>query len=90
MYCRDEQVQYCGADPNCYISYDWNDKLKYAFIYHFFGLLWTNQFIVGFACVTIAGAIASYYWCVPVAGAVLKTVSSGFACRWQWGCCACL
>lgn len=33
----------CGRDPDCYLSYDWNNNLKYAFIYHFFGLLWTNQ-----------------------------------------------
>ena len=37
-------------------------SLKYAFIYHFFGLLWTNQFIVAFGCVVIAGAIGQYYW----------------------------
>uniref|UniRef100_A0A7S0RW54 Choline transporter-like protein n=1 Tax=Chlamydomonas leiostraca TaxID=1034604 RepID=A0A7S0RW54_9CHLO len=59
---KDEQASLCGSDHNCYLTYDWNDRLKYAFIYHFFGLLWTNQFIVGFGCVTIAGAIASYYW----------------------------
>jgi choline transporter-like protein 2/4/5 len=34
----------------------------YAFIYHLFGLLWTNQFIVGFASVVVAGAIAQFYW----------------------------
>lgn len=26
----------------------WDKKLEYLFTYHFFGLLWTNQFIVGF------------------------------------------
>jgi choline transporter-like protein 2/4/5 len=52
----------CGEDPNCYLSYKWNRNLQYAFIYHFFGLLWINQFIVGLACVTIAGAIGSFYW----------------------------
>ncbi|MEW5314523.1 MAG: hypothetical protein WDW38_006015 [Sanguina aurantia] len=41
----DQRRSACGADPNCYISYDWNTNLKYAFIYHFFGLLWTSQFI---------------------------------------------
>ena len=45
----------CGNDPNCNLSYKWNDALRYAFIYHFFGLLWTNQVIIGIACVTIAG-----------------------------------
>jgi len=27
---------------------EWDKKLEYLFIYHLFGLLWTNQFIVGF------------------------------------------
>lgn len=52
----------CGQDPNCYVTYSWDNKIRYAFIYHFFGLLWTNQFIVGISCVTIAGAIGSFYW----------------------------
>ncbi|GIL73734.1 hypothetical protein Vretifemale_3863 [Volvox reticuliferus] len=58
----DQRAFLCGRDPNCYLSYDWNNRLKYAFIYHFFGLLWTNQVIVGFTCVTIAGSIGQYYW----------------------------
>ncbi|GAX82666.1 hypothetical protein CEUSTIGMA_g10092.t1 [Chlamydomonas eustigma] len=52
----------CSLDANCYLSYTWDNNLRYAFIYHFFGLLWTNQFIVGLSCVTISGAIGSYYW----------------------------
>lgn len=52
----------CGNDANCYLSYSWNNQIRYAFIYHFFGLLWTNQFIVGISCVTIAGAIGQFYW----------------------------
>ncbi|KXZ44390.1 hypothetical protein GPECTOR_68g361 [Gonium pectorale] len=58
----DERAFLCGQDPNCYLTYDWNNQLKYAFVYHFFGLLWTNQVIVGFSCVTIAGAIGHFYW----------------------------
>mmetsp|Transcript_16614 Transcript_16614/g.35931 ORF Transcript_16614/g.35931 Transcript_16614/m.35931 type:complete len:775 (-) Transcript_16614:968-3292(-) len=58
----DELQAACGADPNCFVSYKWNSKLRWAFLYHFFGLLWTNQVIVGFSCVTIAGAVGSYYW----------------------------
>ncbi len=58
----DQRAFLCGADPNCYLSYKWNNNMKYAFIYHFFGLLWTNQVIIGFTYVTIAGAIAQYYW----------------------------
>ena len=32
--------------------------------FHFFGLLWTKEFIYGFGVVTIAGSVADYYWCV--------------------------
>jgi hypothetical protein len=52
----------CAGSPDCYISYDWDARLKYAFIYHLFGLLWANQFIVGFSSVVVAGAVGSYYW----------------------------
>ena len=38
----------CANNPNCYYAIDWDKKLEYLFIYHFFGLLWTNQFIIGF------------------------------------------
>ena len=44
------------------MSYDWDSRLKYAFCYHLFGLLWANQFIVGFSSVVVAGAVGSYYW----------------------------
>jgi hypothetical protein len=52
----------CSSSSDCYISYDWNSRLKYAFIFHFFGLLWTNQFIVGLSSVVVAGAVANFYW----------------------------
>lgn len=57
-----EVLDACAASSDCYISYDWNNRLKYAFIFHFFGLLWTNQFIVGLSSVVVAGAVANYYW----------------------------
>ena len=38
----------CAADPRCYYAVTWNRMLQYMFIYHFFGLLWGHQFIVGF------------------------------------------
>ncbi len=38
----------CANNPTCYYTMVWDKKLEYLFIYHFFGLLWTNQFIVGF------------------------------------------
>lgn len=60
FYHRDSLQLLCGQDPNCYLSYQWNRNMQYAFIYHFFGLLWTNQFIVGLSCVTIAGEEESH------------------------------
>lgn len=30
--------------------------------YHFFGLLWTNQFLQGIVMVTVAGAVSEYYF----------------------------
>jgi len=61
-YTDEQKLAFCASSANCRVTYEWNDALKYAFIYHFFGLLWTNQFIVGFGCVVIAGAIAQFYW----------------------------
>jgi choline transporter-like protein 2/4/5 len=51
-------------------------------LYHLFGLLWTNQFIVGFGLMVVAGAIANFYWtagdtnlmpAAPVMGSVRRT-----------------
>ena len=53
----------CAANPSCYYGVEWNDTLKYMFLYHLFGLLWTNQFIIGLGYVAIAGAVANFYWC---------------------------
>lgn len=36
--------------------------VQYYLAYHIFGLLWTNQFIVGFGYVVIAHCIGEYYW----------------------------
>lgn len=52
----------CAANPDCYYTVEWNDSLKYMFLYHVFGLLWTNQFIIGMGYVIIAGAVANFYW----------------------------
>jgi hypothetical protein len=42
----------------------WNDPQinNYVLAYHIFGFLWTQFFISGINQVTIAGAIASWYW----------------------------
>jgi len=57
-----DALDQCAASPDCYISYNWNTNLWYAFLYHIFGLLWTNQFIVAFSSTVVAGAVGSYYW----------------------------
>lgn len=36
--------------------------MNYVLIYHFFGLLWTTQFIQGFAVMSIAGAVCAWYF----------------------------
>ena len=36
--------------------------LQGYFVYHLFGLLWTNQVIVGFGYLVIAHCIGQYYW----------------------------
>lgn len=53
----------CAEDPNCYYEYEWKDNQLYMIIYHFFGLLWTTNFILGVSNVIIAGSVGSYYWC---------------------------
>eukprot|EP00899_Mesostigma_viride_P018836 jgi/Mesvir1/26954/Mv20673-RA.2 len=51
-------------DPAVDVEYDlvWTDKLRWMAVYHLFGLLWTNQFIVGLTQTILAGAIAAFYW----------------------------
>ncbi|KAI8472764.1 MAG: plasma-membrane choline transporter-domain-containing protein [Monoraphidium minutum] len=79
----DDLLDACASSLDCYVSYDWNDRLMYAFIFHLFGLLWANQFIVGFSSVVVAGAVGSYYWsrgdarkmpAFPVVRAMRRTV----------------
>lgn len=40
---REELSDLCGPDPDCYLAYKWNTPLKYCFILHAFGLLWSQQ-----------------------------------------------
>mmetsp|Transcript_19037 Transcript_19037/g.31987 ORF Transcript_19037/g.31987 Transcript_19037/m.31987 type:complete len:792 (+) Transcript_19037:213-2588(+) len=60
----------------------WDETLRYMMLYHLFGLLWTNQFIVGFGLMVVAGAIANFYWtagdtnlmpAAPVMGSMRRT-----------------
>lgn len=36
--------------------------MNYLLIYHFFGLLWTTQFIMGIAIMTLAGTVCGWYF----------------------------
>ena len=38
----------CAQRPDCIFRSDFSRQLQGAFVYHFFGLLWTNQCITGF------------------------------------------
>jgi len=78
----------CAESPDCYFEYQWNNELRYMMLYHIFGLLWTNQFILGFGYTVVAGAIANFYWArgdsrnmpvFPVLGALKRT------CRYHLG-----
>ena len=59
-------------------EYETVDTLKYLLLYHFFGLLWTNQFILCIGTMTIGGAVGGYYFSLdgressPVYGERLK------------------
>lgn len=61
-FTTDISREACAIDPNCYYGVEWNNSLKYMFLYHLFGLLWTNQFIIGLGYVAIAGAVGNFYW----------------------------
>lgn len=52
----------CAMDSTCYYGIQWDSTLKYMFLYHLFGILWANQFIVGFGYVVVAGSVANFYW----------------------------
>ena len=34
----------CSERPDCYFGASFSKPLQYMFIYHFYGLLWANQF----------------------------------------------
>jgi len=51
-----------AADLPCGYEVVLDANLQYMLAYHFFGLLWTIQFITAFGQCVIAGAIATYYW----------------------------
>jgi len=43
-----------------------NKALRYMFIYHFFGFLWTANWFAGLSFVTIASAVGGWYFARPV------------------------
>mmetsp|Transcript_24592 Transcript_24592/g.41222 ORF Transcript_24592/g.41222 Transcript_24592/m.41222 type:complete len:346 (-) Transcript_24592:796-1833(-) len=61
-------------------SYDM--RLQGFIVYHLFGLLWTNQFILAIGMCTISGAVATFYFTrdkkemssFPVVGAFMRTL----------------
>ena len=72
----------CANNPTCYYTTVWNKKLEYLFIYHFFGLLWTNQFIVAFGyslvtCCSLSGHTVqiTYVVCIALPRACLAVSS---------------
>ena len=59
--------------------------LEYLIIYHIFGLLWTGSFIIGCASMSVAGAVAAWYFSrVPAHSATGVTRRS---CNPLAGCC---
>jgi len=68
----------CAADERCQCDYGIHfDKGLGAMLgFHFFGLLWTSQFIIAITLTTLAGAVAPFYWTRGVAGEVKAPVSS--------------
>ncbi|KAK9846864.1 hypothetical protein WJX84_008702 [Apatococcus fuscideae] len=78
----------CAQDPDCSYELVWNHGLEWMFLYHFIGLLWTSQFIIGIGYVSMAGAVAKYYWAAGNRTALPAcTVFSSFgvACRYHLG-----
>lgn len=59
-----------------------DEELQWAAVYHFFGLLWTLEFILAAGQVVLAGAIATYYFTrdkrnlpsSPILGSFLRTI----------------
>ena len=68
----------CAIDEQCQCDYGIHfDKGLGAMLgFHFFGLLWTSQFIIAFTLTVLAGAFAPFYWTRGVGGEVRAPVSS--------------
>merc|ERR1719498_199304 len=56
------QLALTGNATDAPVSADDNKTLRYMMMYHLFGLLWTNQIILGIGMTTVAGAVSHWYW----------------------------
>jgi hypothetical protein len=65
--CAGFQGAPASANSTFY-AIDGDRVMNYFLIYHFFGLLWTNQFIQGFGVCVIAGATCGWYFSTNDAG----------------------
>ena len=88
VQCADLAFRATAADECFGYSTSWDERLRYGFLYHLFGLLWTAQFIIGVALTSIAGAVASFYWSRGDSAAMPSSpVLSSFrrTCRYHLG-----
>lgn len=68
-------------------EYSDNNLMNYMLFYHLFGLLWTNQFLQAVGYMTIAGAVAEYYWTLDKTGIRRLPIARSFyrVCRYHLG-----
>ena len=72
------EFQALPADQKTYHGYNWRDDFQYLFIYHFFHLLWTLQFIVYASYMTMSSALANWFFSLYKDGSsTAKQVGSG-------------
>ena len=69
---------------------DGNLVQKGMLAYHLFGFLWTNQFLMAVAMMTISGAVCSWYWVLDKSYTPKLAISEALwrTCRYHIGSCA--
>merc|ERR1711981_1209379 len=71
MSCGDQSIGSCthpfvsSQGHGCGIETDWNRGLQYMLLYHFFGFLWSSQFIIALSYLVVAYVFAKFYWSGP-------------------------
>lgn len=60
--CPDGDSTNCNATSPALVVFQSSNIKDYLLAYHFFGFLWTNQFIIGIGMVVISGAVARWYF----------------------------